>query len=148
MIAEIRKLAVSNREGMTLVEVLVGMTIFAIGLLGLSQVMFGVIRSNMSSKNTGIATNLAHQRLEQIMSSTRYGAINAGNFPDEDYGQIGGGASEFQKFKRTVAIADSTNALGNSVMKEITVRVEWRDRGKLRDVELNSSICRFKDVSL
>jgi prepilin-type N-terminal cleavage/methylation domain-containing protein len=148
MVPRIRKTAVLNREGMTLVEVLVGMTIFAIGLLAISQVMFGVIRSNMTSRDVGIATNLAHQRLEQIMSSTRYGAINTSNFPDEDYGQIGGGASEFQKFSRTVSIADSTNALGNSVMKEITVRVEWRERGKLRDVELNSSICRFKDVSL
>jgi prepilin-type N-terminal cleavage/methylation domain-containing protein len=144
----LRKAAFSNREGMTLVEVMVGMTIFAIGLLGLSQVMFGVFRSNMASKNVGVATNLAHQKLEQIMSSTRYGAINTSNFQDEDYGQIGGGASEYQKFRRTVAIADSTNALGNSVMKEITVRVEWRERGKLRDIELHSSICRFKDVSL
>jgi len=148
MTGEIRKKLMVNSRGMTLVEVLVGMTIFAVGLLGISQVMFGVIRSNMTSKNVGIATNLAHQRLEQIMSSTRYSAINSTNFPDEDYGQIGGGASEYQSFRRTVAIADSTNALGNSVMKEITVRVEWRERGRTRDCELNSSICRFKDVSL
>ena len=60
-----------SREGMSLVEVLVGMTIFAIVLLGLSRVMFQVMHSNLRSKHTVVATNLAHQRMEQILGSNR-----------------------------------------------------------------------------
>ena len=133
---------------MTLVEIMVGMTIFAIGLLGLSRVMFTVMNSNLTSKQTVVATNLAHQRMEQISGSLRYTAINANNFPNEDYGQIGGGADEYAAYRRTVAIVDSTNALGNSVIKEVTVRVEWRNRGNTRNVELKSCISRFKDITL
>ncbi|UCF05382.1 MAG: prepilin-type N-terminal cleavage/methylation domain-containing protein [bacterium] len=138
----------NNDDGMTLVEVLVGMMIFAIGLLGLSRVTFQVMRANMQSRHTVVATNLAHQRMEQIMSSTRYGSITEANFPDEDYGQVNGGASDYAIYSRSVAIADSLNSLGNSVLKEITVRVEWNESGRTRNVELNSSISKFKDIQL
>ena len=124
------------------------MTVFAVGLLGLSRVLFGVMHSNVTSKNTVIATNLAHQRLEQISSSLRYSSITSDNFSSEEYKEIGGGAEEYQNFRRTVAIADSINALGNSVIKEVTVRVEWRDRGDVRNVELKTCISRFKDINL
>lgn len=142
------KRILGNQDGMTLIEILVGMTIFAIGLLGLSRVTFQVMHANLSSRKTVIATNLAHERMEQLVSVTRYGTIVANNFPDEDYGQVNGGSPDYTGFRRTVAIADSLNALGNSVMKEITVRVEWRESGKTRDVQLRSSISRFKDINL
>ena len=137
-----------NRKGMTLVEILVGMTIFAIGLLGLSHVMFQVMHSNLRSKHTVIATNLAHQRMEQIMSAVRYDSITEAGFPDEDFGQVDFGNEAYTKFSRVVAIADSLNSLGNSVLKEITVRVEWNEMGKTRNVEIRSSISRFKDINL
>ena len=148
MRAVLTRFNIGNEKGMSLVEILVGMTVFAIGLLGLSHSMFGVMHANITSKNTVKATNLAHQRIENIMSSIRYDSINTTNFPNEDYGQIGGGAVEYKKFKRSIAIADSTNALGNSVLKEITVKVEWVQQGGTRNVELSSSISRFKDISL
>lgn len=143
----LKSFAKSNR-GMTLVEIMVGMVVFAIGILGLSQVMFRVMHSNLQSKHTVIATNLAHQRMEQLMGSLRYDNITEANFPDEDYGQVNGGDPDFSNFKRTVTIADSLNALGNSILKEITVRVEWKSNGRTRNVELRSSISRFKDINL
>jgi len=91
-----------TNTGMTLVEIMVGMVIFAIGLLSLSQVMFRVMHSNLSSKHMVIATNLAHQRMEQILSSTRYDNITEANFADEDYGQINGGDENFSSFRRIV----------------------------------------------
>ena len=133
---------------MTLIEILVGMTIFAIGLLSLSRVMFGVMHANLRSKHTVIATNLAHQRMEQVLGAMRYDSIIQAQYPDEAYGQVDNGNAEYVKYRRTVTIADSLNAIGTSVMKEIIVRVEWREAGDTRNIELRSSISRFQDINL
>jgi prepilin-type N-terminal cleavage/methylation domain-containing protein len=133
-----------NNAGMTLVEILVAMTIFAVGVLSLTRVMFQAMHSNLRSKHVVVATNLAHQRMEQVLSSMRYDNITATAFPTEDYGAIEGGSSDYSFFRRAVAIADSVDALGTSVMKEVTVRVEWRDN----NMEIHSSISRFKDIKL
>jgi prepilin-type N-terminal cleavage/methylation domain-containing protein len=137
-----------NTRGMTLVEIIVGMTIFAIGVLSLTHVMFQAMHANVRSKHIVVATNLAHQRMEQILSSTRYDSITPANFPTEDYGSIEGGSADYSFYRRSVAIADSLNALNSSTMKEVTVRVEWRERGVARNIEIHSSISRFKDIQL
>jgi Tfp pilus assembly protein PilV len=131
-----------------IVEILVAMTIFAVGVLSLTRVMFQAMHANVRSKHVVVATNLAHQRMEQILSSMRYDAITAAAFPTENYGTIEGGSSDYSFFRRAVAIADSVDALGTSVMKEVTVRVEWRDNGRTRNMEIHSSISRFKDIKL
>lgn len=143
----IRKL-IGGKRGVTLVEIIVGMTVFAIGVLSLTRVMFLSMRSNVRSKHVVVATNLAQQRMEQIISSTRYDNITAAAFPTENYGTIEAGAANYTKFKRIVAIADSTNALGSSIMKEVTVRVEWQDGTVVRNMQIRSSISRFKDINL
>jgi len=142
------KRSFGNSAGMTLVEILVAMTIFAVGVLSLTRVMFQAMHSNTRSKHVVVATNLANQRMEQILSSTRYDNITAAAFPTENYGTIEGGKPDYSPFRRAVAIADSVDALGTSVMKEVTVRVEWRDNGTARNTQIRSSISRFKDIKL
>ena len=142
------KRSFGNSAGMTLVEILVAMTIFAVGVLSLTRVMFQAMHSNTRSKHVVVATNLANQRMEQILSSTRYDNITAAAFPTENYGTIEGGKPDYSFFRRAVAIADSVDALGTSVMKEVTVRVEWRDNGTARNTQIRSSISRFKDIKL
>jgi len=142
------KKSFGNNAGMTLVEIMVAMTIFAVGVLSLTRVMFQAMHSNLRSKHVVVATNLANQRMEQIMSSMRYDNITAGAFPTENYGTIEGGKADYSHFQRTVAVADSVDALGTSVMKEVTVRVEWRDNGRVRNAQIRSSISRVKDIKL
>jgi prepilin-type N-terminal cleavage/methylation domain-containing protein len=139
---------IGGNAGMTLVEVLVAITIFATGVLSLTRVMFQVMQANVRSKHVVVATNLAHQRMEQILSSTRYNNITTATFPSEGYGAVNGGSPECSAFSRTVAIADSVDALGASVMKDVTIRVQWRERGRTRTTEIHSSISRFKDIKL
>lgn len=137
-----------GETGMTLVEILVAISIFAIGVLSLTRVTFQAMQANVRSKHLVVATNLAHQRMEQILSSTRYNNITAAAFPTENYGAVNGGNADYRVFRRVVAIADSTDALNTSVMKDLTVRVEWHDKGRTRNVEIHSSISRFKDINL
>jgi type II secretory pathway pseudopilin PulG len=142
------KRLIGGTAGMTLVEIIVGMTVFAIGVLSLTHVMFQAMHSNVRSKHIVVATNLAHQRMEQILSSTRYDNITAANFPNENYGAIEGGNPDYAFYQRTVAIADSTDALGTSVMKDVTVQVQWREASGLRNMQIRSNISRFKDIKL
>jgi prepilin-type N-terminal cleavage/methylation domain-containing protein len=142
------KRSIGGISGMTLVEIIVGMTIFAIGVLSITRVMFQAMHANVRSKHVVVATNLAHQRMEQILSSTRYDNITSTTFPTEDYGTLDAGNQDYAAYRRIVAIADSTDALGSSVMKEVTVRVEWQESNGQRHAQIRSSISRFKDVRL
>ena len=62
---------IGGSAGMTLVEVLIAITIFAVGILSLTRVMFHVMQANVKSKHVVVATNLAHERMEQILTSGR-----------------------------------------------------------------------------
>jgi hypothetical protein len=131
---------VKGAIGLTVIEVLVGIAIFAVGCFTLTQVMFGVMSSEAATKKTVVATSLAEERMSQIVAAIQLGDINEESFPDEDYGQIGGGAVEYAAYRRTVAIADAAGAPGRGVMKTVEVEVEWREGGRRRNVSLRSSV--------
>jgi type II secretory pathway pseudopilin PulG len=137
-----------NRQGYSILEAVVAMTIFAVGLLALSQSYFGVMRAQVGARNQELATQCARDRLEEIVNSVSYTSITEGNYPDEDYGEIDGGDPKFEQFARTVAIDDSLNAINQSVLKEVTVRVSWQSVTGTRDVTLNTVIARYRDVEL
>ncbi len=136
-----------NRQGYSLLEAVVAMTIFAIGVLALSQSYFGVMRAQVNARNNEVAVQCARDRMEEIVNSVSYSNISGATYPSEDYGDIDNGTSKYENFARTVTIADSTNAIGTSVLKEVTVDVRWQTSGGERDVSLNSVIARFKDLT-
>ena len=131
---------IKSAIGLTVIEVLVGVAIFAIGCFTLTQVMFGAMSSQAATKKTVVATTLAEERMSQIMAAIQLGDINEESFPDEGYGQIGGGAGEYAAYRRTVTIADSTDAWGRLIMKTVEIEVEWRESGRRRNVSLRSSV--------
>ncbi len=137
-----------NRQGYSILEAVVAMTIFAVGILALSQSYFGVVRAHVNSRNNELAVQCARDHMEQIVNSISYTQITEGNFPDEGYGAVGGGADEYTQFSRTVTIADSLNAISESVLKEVTVRVEWQSSSGARDVTFNTVIARYRDITL
>lgn len=137
-----------NRQGYSILEAMVAMTIFAIGALALSQSYFGVMRAEVGARNQELATQCARDRLEEIVNSLSYATITEGNFPDEGYGEIADGDPKFEQFARTVAIVDSLNAINQSVLKEVTVRVTWQTAAGTRDVTLNTVVARYRDVQL
>jgi len=130
--------------GFTLVEVVITMLLLSIGLLSLGPLMIGVIRGNRFAQDMTLATALAEDRMEEIVNHNDYDAITTSTFPDEAQGQIRNGDPAYTKFSRTVAIVDSTDALGRSVMKSITVQVSWTgfSRNTL-DVILHGRVARF-----
>jgi len=135
-----------NNRGYSIMEALVAMILFSIGAMALAESYFGVMRAQVNARNHETALQLARGRMEEIINTMRYADIATANYPDENYGQVDGGASEYTTFARDVTIADSLNTLGQSVLKEITVTVSWQGVGQIRSVTLNSVVARYKDI--
>jgi prepilin-type N-terminal cleavage/methylation domain-containing protein len=62
-----KKNDLSHASGFTLVEVLVGITILTIGLLGVAKMQISAIQGNSMSNSTSVALNLAQEKMERIM---------------------------------------------------------------------------------
>ena len=137
-----------KRDGYSILEAVVAMTLFAIGIMALTQSYFGIVRAQVNAHNHEVAVQCAHDRMEEIMNSMRYADISGANFPSEGYGSIDGGADAYTAFSRNVAIADSLNTINMSVLKEITVEVKWQAPSGERSVSLNSVIANYKDITL
>lgn len=137
-----------SRRGYSILEAIVAMGLFAIGILALSHSYFAVVRSQLNARQQELATQCAKGRIEEILNSVSYSDIDEQNFPDEGFGNVDGGAPMYTAFSRNVSIRDSLNAVGMDVLKEVTVQVNWQTPNGLRDVTLSSVIAYHKDIKL
>ncbi len=134
----------NGEGGFTLIEVVITMVLLSVGLMGLGPLMISVMQGNRFSQDMTLATVLAEDRLEEILHQPVYTDITATNFPGEAQGQIRNGDPRYMKFARSVAIVDSTDILGRSLMKNVTVVVAWTGlSGRTHDVTMFGIVARF-----
>jgi type IV pilus assembly protein PilV len=70
----------NDREGFTLIEVLIAMAIFAIGILGVATLQITAVKGNTSAGNLTANTFVGEDRVETIMSrSYSAGDLSAGS---------------------------------------------------------------------
>ena len=103
-----------NNKGFTLIEILIAITVFSIGLLGMATLTTGIIRGNLASNNLTTATVLAQEQMEDII---RDGYAKASG-KDENYGSI----TDFSQYKRVTVVDDNKP---ETDMKIVTVTVYW-----------------------
>lgn len=105
-----------NKKGFTLIEVLVGMIILAIGLLAIAGMQITSVRGNFFSSNMTQASILAQDRLETLRNlAFSDAALTQGTHND---GVIPG----------TIFTRDYTvSVVPGTTMLNIQVRVSWRD---------------------
>jgi type IV pilus assembly protein PilV len=122
-----------GNKGFTLIEVLITMAIFSIGVLAVASMQYWSVRNTASGNVMTLAANLARAQMETLKSvpdvtSLTTGAslnpIDADGNPDPD-----------GIFTRTWVIA---NPLGTSGTRRIDVTVGWRRQGQNRSVVLTS----------
>jgi prepilin-type N-terminal cleavage/methylation domain-containing protein len=125
--------ALSNR-GLSIIEVLVAIAIFAIGILAVAKMQYWNVRNNTTGNITTQATMLARQKIEEL-KSLDFGEADMGigphpdpNNPIDENGNAGG------IYTRQW---DVTNPLGPST-RQIQVTVSWTRHGQTRDIELTS----------
>jgi len=102
-----------NNKGFSLIEVLVGLVILAIGLLAIAGMQITAIKGNYFSKSLTEATVLAQDKMEELKNLS-YASLSTGT----DTKTVSG-----TTFARQFTVVDTT-----STMKTINVTVQWTDR--------------------
>ena len=103
-----------NKEGFTLVEIMVAIIVLAIGLLSFFALNMAIIKSNVFSKAITYATNLAQEKIEQL-KNTPYANIT---------NQTETGIGLNNAFTRTTTVQEG---VPQANMKTITVTVTWQE---------------------
>jgi len=105
-----------DKKGFTLIEVLIGLVLLAIGLLAIAGMQITSIKGNFFSANMTQASILAQDRLEALKQlDYSHPALNVGT---HDEGTIPGTI-----FSRQYSVS----LIPGAVMLNITVTVSWRD---------------------
>jgi type IV pilus assembly protein PilV len=121
-----------RNRGFTLIEVLIAMAIFAIGILAVASMQLSNTKNNTTGNITTQATMLARQKLEELKTVGDVTTLTSGtdpNNPMDADGNTGG------IYNRQWSVS---NPLGGSTSRQITVTVSWNRRGQNRTVVLES----------
>jgi Tfp pilus assembly protein PilV len=102
-----------NPSGFTLIETLISLSVLFVVLLGMSSMVFSVIRATAQSKETTTATTLLQDKMESLKNMS-ISSLTSGN-DSASFGNI--------TYLRQWAISTAGN------LKTITVTVNWTSRG-------------------
>jgi prepilin-type N-terminal cleavage/methylation domain-containing protein len=115
----------SQQSGFTLMETVVAMGVFAVGLMGLAMMTSGLMSNNSIAHQRAVATQLAQNKME-MLGREEYEEI-AGSLEEKlDASDTSGSGV----FSREVSVEERTDP----VCKEVTVKVLWEAKGKRRVV--------------
>ena len=119
-----------DKCGFTLIEVLIALAIFSIGILAVFSMQYWNVRNNTSGNVMTQAANLARAQMEALKSVPDVTTLADGSHPDNPVDEDGnpGGIFTCEWFV--------TNPLGGSTSRQIQVRVSWTRQGGAREVEL------------
>lgn len=123
------------QRGYTLIEILIAIAIFAIGILAVAQMQLSSSKNTANGNITTLAAMLARDKMEELKSEDIASAVlavgdyNDPNNPVDQNGNPGG------IFTRNWQI---TNPLGGTDSRQIQVTVSFSRRGQTRAVELIS----------
>ena len=119
-----------KNSGFTLIEALIAMAIFSIGILAVGSMQLWNTKNNTTGNLTTQATMLARQKIEELKNED-IGVLTAGTHPDPN-NRIDENGNAGAIYTREWDIA------GSGTLRQITVRVTWNRRGQNRTVELES----------
>jgi type IV pilus assembly protein PilV len=128
----IRSSQPEGNKGFTLIEVLITLAIFAIGVLAVASMQYWSVRNTASGNIMTQAANLARAQMETLKSVPDVTTLVNGSHPNNPIDLNGnpGGI-----FTLTRAISTPT---GLSVSRQIQVTVGWSRYGRSRSVVLTS----------
>ncbi len=118
---------INNDKGFTIIEVMIVIGIFAIGILAVASMQVSAFQGNRSATLRTIAITLASERMENLIS--------------QDYGAIVSDSQAEDNFDISWTV---TNDSPLPDTKTITVTTTWNDRGESRNVNLSYILAKLK----
>ena len=103
-------------RGFTLIEVLIAMAIFSVGILAVAGMQISNTKNNTTGNITTEATMLARQKMEELKTVSVVSDLDA----------LNGGTDMVGVYTRQWNVA---NPLGGSTSRQITVTVSWNGNG-------------------
>lgn len=131
-----------NRQaGLSLLEVLSGMAVFAVVAAGLASTTVSTIKLNSTSRHTTVASFLIHDKVEELRSLNP--AANPPDFTPGNHYDAGNPLSplgvEGGMFTRTWTVTPNRPGIG---MAEVVVTVSWRSPDGPRSMSAATFVCR------
>ena len=123
-----------KEQGFTLIEIMIAMVVFLIGILGVTAMQISAVKGNSSASGLSEAVIIAQDKMEELMMldyQTAAVLFNGNHADVHDSGQ----ASTFTQYNISWNITD--NAPANE-LKTIIVTVTWTQNGVNRLVVLDS----------
>jgi type IV pilus assembly protein PilV len=122
-------------SGFTLIEVLIGISIFAIGMLAVARMQMHTVRNTAIGNVTSQATMLAHQKMEELKTAALDDLNDEVENNIDEEGNTGTGGI----YNRTTTITAPTDPDLALHARQIQVQVQWNAaHGGNRTVEVNS----------
>ncbi len=115
-----------SETGFTLIEVLMAMAIFAIGILAVGSMQIAAMNGGASARRSTDAATIAQDQIEKIIAG--------------DYDDLAAPADAVVngRYSLNWAVAeDDLNNDGNNDAKNVTVTVTWPDKGGDRSFNLD-----------
>jgi len=109
----------NSRAGFTLIEVLVAISIFAFGMLGLAAGAISITRANKTAQFHTMATALAQEKLEQLKATSAGFVVTCNSSCETAPTYLG-----VSSFTRKWDVLDNTPQAG---LKQIAVTIQWTD---------------------
>lgn len=108
-----------GEDGFSIIEVLIGVSIFAIGMLAVAQMQYASVRNTTLGNIKSQATMLAHQKMEEI-KATPFDDLVANEVENnlDAQGNAGG------IYNRTTTITAPAPPL-DAHAREVQVQVQW-----------------------
>ena len=136
-----------GQQGFTLVEILIAMAVFVIGILALYVMQISSTHGNASARKRSLALAMTEDRLEKLANTPfTDAALNAGTTTpaanadgiDNNINGVVDEAGETGDYTILWTIADfDLSGDGANDAKAIRVQVGWTDRGRTRSTFLN-----------
>ena len=108
----------NSRAGFTLIEVLVAISIFAFGMMGLAAGAITITRANKTAQFHTMATSLAQEKLEQLKATSVSFVSSCSSSCETAPNYLG------VTFTRTWDVVLNAPQTG---LKQITVTISWSD---------------------